>query len=69
MAMILDYLKEKKEQVSVVLLVVSAIFGILALVKVAGFFITSARAENIVKKAIAQSTEAASCERGMGHFR
>ena len=55
MAMILDYLKEKKEQVSVVLLVVSAIFGILALVKVAGFFITSARAENIVKKAIAQS--------------
>ncbi|MHC4557609.1 MAG: hypothetical protein ACYS80_09930 [Planctomycetota bacterium] len=37
----LDYLKEKKEQVSVVLLVVSAIFGILALVKVAGFFIAS----------------------------
>jgi hypothetical protein len=51
----LDYLKENKEQVSVVLLVVSAIFGILALVKVTGFFITSARAENIVKKAIAQS--------------
>ena len=51
----LDYLKEKKELVSVVLLGVSAFFAVLILVKVAGFFIASARAENIVKKAIAQS--------------
>ena len=51
----LDYLKEKKELVSVVLLVVSVIFGILALVKVWGFFKASARAGDIVDEAIAQS--------------
>lgn len=51
----LDYLKEKKELVSVVLLGVSAFLAVLILVKVAGFFTASARAENIVKTAIAQN--------------
>jgi hypothetical protein len=52
----LDYLKEKKELVSVVLLVVSAVLAVLILVKVTGFFTASARAERIVKDAIAQNT-------------
>jgi len=54
----LDYLKvlkEKKELVSVVLLGVSAFFAVLILVKVTGFFTASARAESLVKKAIAQN--------------
>jgi len=51
----LDYLKEKKELVSVVLLGVSAFLAVLILVKVTGFFAASARAENIVKTAIAQN--------------
>jgi len=51
----LDYLKEKKELVSVVLLGVSAFLAVLMLVKVTGFFTASARAENIVKTAIAQN--------------
>ena len=51
----LDYLKEKKELVSVVLLVVSAFLAVLILVKVTGFFTASAKAENIVKTAIAQN--------------
>ena len=51
----LDYLKEKKELVSVVLLGVSAVLAVLTLVKVTGFFTASARAENIVKTAIAQN--------------
>ncbi len=52
----LDYLKEKKELVSVVLLVVSAFLAVLLLVKVTGFFVASARAENIVKNAVAKNT-------------
>jgi len=51
----LKVLKEKKELVSVVLLGVSAFFAVLILVKVTGFFTASARAENLVKKAIAQN--------------
>jgi len=51
----LDYLKEKKELVSVVLLGFSAFLAVLILVKVTGFFAASARAENIVKTAIAQN--------------
>ena len=47
----LDYLKEKKELVSVALFVLSALFAILILVKLTGFFAASARAENIVKRA------------------
>ena len=55
--MTIDYLKEKKELVSVVLLCVSAVLAVSILVKVTGFFTGSARAENIVKTAIAQNTE------------
>jgi hypothetical protein len=51
----LDYLKEKKELVSVVLLGVSAFLAVLILVKITGFFTASAKAENIVKTAIAQN--------------
>ena len=51
----LDYLKEKKELVSVVLLGASVFFAVLILVKVTGFFAASARAENLVKTAIEQN--------------
>ena len=51
----LDYLKEKKEFVSVVLLVVSAFLAVLILVKVTGFFTAPAKAELLVKKAVAQN--------------
>ena len=63
----LDYLREKKELVkkyaimgyfksqslSIVLLCVSAFLGILILVKVSGFFAATARAQDLVKRAIA----------------
>jgi hypothetical protein len=48
----LDYLKEKKELVPVALLVVSAVLVVLAAARVVGFFMASARAETIVKKAV-----------------
>ncbi len=51
----LDYLKEKKELVSVVLLGLSAFLAVLILVKVTGFFTAPARAELLVKKAVAQN--------------
>ena len=53
----IDYLKEKKELVSIVLLGVSAVLAVSILIKVTGFFTASAKAENIVKTAIAQNTE------------
>jgi hypothetical protein len=53
----IDYLKEKKELVSVVLLGVSAILAVSILVKVTGFFTASAKAEKIVNNAIEQNTE------------
>jgi len=51
----LNYLKEKKEVVSVVLLGVSAFLAVLILIKVGSFFATSARAERLVKMAIEQN--------------
>jgi hypothetical protein len=51
----LNYLKEKKEVVSVALLGISLLLGVLILFKVAGLFVTSAKAEGIVKKAVAQN--------------
>lgn len=51
----LDYLKERKEIVSVVLLGISSLLGVLILFKVGGFFVASAKAEGIVEKAIAQN--------------
>ncbi|MHC4103832.1 MAG: DUF3106 domain-containing protein [Planctomycetota bacterium] len=55
----IDYLKEKKELVSVVLLCVSAVLAVSILVKVTGFFTASARAAKIVTDAIAQNAEKA----------
>ncbi|MCH8118142.1 MAG: hypothetical protein IIC00_00270 [Planctomycetes bacterium] len=54
----IDYLKdlrEKKELVSVVLLGVSAFLAVLILVKVTGFFTAPAKAELLVKNAVAQN--------------
>ena len=54
----LDYLKdlrEKKELVSIVLFGTSAFLAVLILVKVTGFFTAPAKAELLVKKAVAQN--------------
>jgi len=54
----IDYLKdlrEKKELVSVVLLGLSAFLAVLILVKVTSFFTAPAKAELLVKKAVAQN--------------
>jgi len=51
----LNYLKEKKESVSIVLLWFSVVLGVLILVKVAGFFVASANAKTLVEKAFVQS--------------
>ncbi|MCP4612559.1 MAG: DUF1104 domain-containing protein [Planctomycetes bacterium] len=53
----IDYLKDKTELVSVVLLCVSAVLAVSILVKVTGFFTASVRAEKIVTDAIEQNTE------------
>ncbi len=50
-----DRLKNKKELVPTVLLGVSVLCGILILVKVTSFFVASARAESVVKRAIEQN--------------
>ena len=50
-----DLLKNRKELVPTVLLGFSVLCGILILVKVTGFFVASARAESVVKRAIEQS--------------
>jgi len=50
----LDRLKDNKEIVSIMLLGVSAFFGVLILVKAVGFFVASARAERLVADAVAQ---------------
>ncbi|MHC4461173.1 MAG: hypothetical protein ACYS30_07025 [Planctomycetota bacterium] len=51
----LDYIKEKKELVSTVLLGISALFGLLILIKVTGFFMASTKAEELVKRVVAQN--------------
>lgn len=55
----LNYLKEKKEVVSVVLLGVSGFLAVLVLIKVGSFFAASARAERLVKMAVAQNNAGA----------
>ena len=50
-----DLLKNKKELVPTVLLGVSVLCGILILVKVTSFFVASAKAESVVKRAIKQN--------------
>ena len=49
-----DYLKEKDRLVPYALLGISAVLAVLTLVKVVGFFVTSARAQSIVAKAVEQ---------------
>ena len=50
-----DHLKNKKELIPTVLLGVAVLCGILILVKVTSFFVASARAESVVKRAIEQN--------------
>lgn len=50
-----DYLKEKKELVLLILLGISLCSAVLTLVKITGFFTASARAENLVKRAVEQN--------------
>lgn len=50
-----EHLTDKKELVPTVLLGVSVLCGILILLKITSFFIVSARADNVVKRAIKQS--------------
>jgi len=50
-----EHLKNKKELIPTVLLGVSVLCGILILVKVTSFFVVSARAESVVKRAIKQN--------------
>jgi hypothetical protein len=50
-----DYLRQKKELVPIVLFVASVALAALILIKATSFFATSARAERLVKKAVAQN--------------
>jgi len=50
-----DFVRNKREIIPMVLLAIAMLFGVLAVVKITGLFITSARAERIVKKAAAWS--------------
>ena len=51
-----DYLKENKEIVSIALFVASAVFVIVILFEVGGYFLVPAAAESLVKRFIAEST-------------
>jgi len=51
----LNYIKKKKEVVSIALLGASALLAVLVLIKLAGFFVASARAKGIVEKAVSQN--------------
>ena len=51
----LDYLKDKKDFVTMVLLGASAFLGIVILIKVTGFFVASPSAKRMVEKAVTQS--------------
>lgn len=51
----IEYLKRKKELVSVALLAVSAILAFVILIKVTGFFIAPAKARSAVREAVDQS--------------
>jgi hypothetical protein len=50
-----DFLKNKRKLVPMILLAIAVLSGVLTMIKVTGLFITSARAEHIVKKAAAWS--------------
>ena len=55
--MTIDYLKEKKELVSVVLLCLSVVLAVSILLKIAGFFTAPAKAGKIVENAIKQNVD------------
>ncbi|MHC4171661.1 MAG: hypothetical protein ACYTBX_10840 [Planctomycetota bacterium] len=50
-----DYLRQKKELIPLMLFGASVLMALLILIKVVGFFVFSARAENLVERAIAQN--------------
>lgn len=50
-----DYLKEKKELVSIALFGTSLLLAVLILVEITGFFTNGARAENLVQRAVEQN--------------
>jgi hypothetical protein len=50
-----DYLKDRKELVSLVLLGLSAVLAVVILVRIASFFVTSARAERLIADAAAMT--------------
>jgi len=60
----LDYLKEKEETVSAVLLGVSAFFAVMILVRLAAFSAASAKAERLVGAAVAQGAADANAIEG-----
>ncbi len=51
----LDYLKQKKKLISIILLWFSVLLGIVILVKVADFFVTLAKAEGLIEDAVVHS--------------
>lgn len=51
----IDSVKKKKEVISLVLLWFSVVLGVLIIVKVAGFFVATARAEKLIADALAYS--------------
>ena len=51
----LGYLRQKKELIPLVLFGASVLMAFLILIKVVGFFVFSARAENLIERAIAQN--------------
>ena len=51
----LDYLRQKKELIPLVLFGASVLMALLILIKVVGFFVFSARAQNLIERAIAQN--------------
>jgi len=51
----LDYLRQKKELIPLVLFGASVLMALLILIKVVSFFAFSARAENLIERAIAQN--------------
>ena len=51
----LDYLRQKKELISLVLFGASVLMALLILIRVVGFFVFSAGAENLVERAVAHN--------------
>lgn len=63
--MTLNYLKERRELVSVFLLIVSAVSAVLIVVKLNSYFANTAKAETLISRAVAQNDMDAE---GMGRY-